>query len=201
MAPTRMDATRAVEAALAQLTPALKARRRHHLSGAAPARQLRGKGAWQPGTVAGDRRQLLILAVLYLFLRDWRSALITFLAIPLSLLAAVTVLDRMGQTLNTMTLGRLRGGAGRAGGRRHHRHREYPATPGRECRKPDAPRSTAGRSSRDATLEVRGPVVYATLVVIAVFLPALFSTSVQGHFVGPWRWPSCWRCWPRWRWR
>jgi Cu/Ag efflux pump CusA len=37
----------------------------------------------------------------------------------------------------------------------------------------------------DATLEVRGPVVYATLVVIAVFLPELFSTSVQGHFVGP----------------
>ena len=38
---------------------------------------------------------------------------------------------------------------------------------------------------RDATLEVRGPVVYATLVVIAIFLPELFSTSVQGHFVGP----------------
>src|SRR5437763_464628 len=38
---------------------------------------------------------------------------------------------------------------------------------------------------RDATLEVRGPVVYATLVVIAVFLPALFSTSVQGKFIGP----------------
>jgi multidrug efflux pump subunit AcrB len=37
----------------------------------------------------------------------------------------------------------------------------------------------------DATLEVRGPVVYATLVVIAVFLPELFSTSVEGHFVGP----------------
>jgi len=37
----------------------------------------------------------------------------------------------------------------------------------------------------DATLEVRGPVVYATLVVIAIFLPELFSSSVQGHFVGP----------------
>src|SRR5581483_1443743 len=37
---------------------------------------------------------------------------------------------------------------------------------------------------RDATMEVRAPVVYATLVVIAIFLPELFSTSVQGHFVG-----------------
>ncbi len=38
---------------------------------------------------------------------------------------------------------------------------------------------------RDASLEVRGPVIYATAVVIAVFLPELFTTSVQGHFVGP----------------
>ena len=48
---------------------------------------------------------LLILAVLYLFLRDWRAALIAFSAIPLSLLAAVAVLDHLGYTLNTMTLG------------------------------------------------------------------------------------------------
>jgi Cu/Ag efflux pump CusA len=38
---------------------------------------------------------------------------------------------------------------------------------------------------REAALEVRGPVIYATAVVIAVFLPELFTTSVQGHFVGP----------------
>src|SRR6202142_4095973 len=48
---------------------------------------------------------ILILAVLYLFLRDLRAALIAFTAIPLSLLAAVAVLDHMGLTLNTMTLG------------------------------------------------------------------------------------------------
>ena len=32
---------------------------------------------------------------------------------------------------------------------------------------------------------MRGPVIYATAVVIAVFLPELFTSSVQGHFVGP----------------
>src|SRR6185437_2982656 len=37
----------------------------------------------------------------------------------------------------------------------------------------------------EATLEVRGPVIYATAVVVAVFLPELFTSSVQGHFVGP----------------
>src|SRR5438067_9552848 len=38
---------------------------------------------------------------------------------------------------------------------------------------------------REASLEVRGPVIYATAVVVAVFLPELFTTSVQGRFVGP----------------
>ncbi len=48
---------------------------------------------------------MLILVVLYLFLRDIRAALIAFTAIPLSLLAAIAVLDHIGLTLNTMTLG------------------------------------------------------------------------------------------------
>jgi Cu/Ag efflux pump CusA len=38
---------------------------------------------------------------------------------------------------------------------------------------------------REASLEVRGPVIYATAVVIVVFLPQLFTSSVEGRFVGP----------------
>ena len=121
--------------------------------------------------------------MLYLFLRDWRSALITFLAIPLSLLAAMAVLDRMGLTLNTMTLGGFAVALGVL---------VDDAIIGIENilrRLGDNAKSAAPQPRlaviRDATLEVRGPVVYATLVVIAVFLPELFSTSVQGHFVGP----------------
>ena len=126
---------------------------------------------------------VLILVVLYLFLRDAWAALIAFTAIPLSLVAAVLVLNHMGYTLNTMTLGgfavalgvvvddgivgvenilrRMRSNAGSAA--------------------PLPPIETI----IEASLEVRGPVIYATVVVIAVFLPELFTTSVQGHFVGP----------------
>jgi CzcA family heavy metal efflux pump len=177
-----LQTTQALETALAQLTPALKAQgvtvypALHR-----PANFVeRALGSLEQSLVIAA---ILILAVLYLFLRDWRSAFITFLAIPLSLLAAVAVLDRMGQTLNTMTLGGFAVALGvlvddaiigienilrRLG----------------ENAKLAAPR---GRIAVivDATLEVRGPVIYATLVVIAVFLPQLFSTSVQGHFVGP----------------
>jgi len=177
-----LDTTRAVEAALAQLIPALKAQ------GITVYPALHRPANFIERALSSLEQSLviaaiLILAVLYLFLRDWRSALITFLAIPLSLLAAVAVLDRLGQTLNTMTLGGFAVALGvlvddaiigienilrRLG----------------ENAKAETPASRLA-VIRDATMEVRGPVVYATFVVIAVFLPELFSTSVQGHFVGP----------------
>ena len=49
----------------------------------------------------------LVIVVLFLFLFDWRTSVISCTAIPLSLLAAVLALQWMGETLNTMTLGGL----------------------------------------------------------------------------------------------
>ena len=99
-----LTATLAVEEALAELAPALKAQgitiypALHR-----PANFIeRALGNLEQSLLIAA---VLILAVLYLFLRDVRAALIAFTAIPLSLLAAVAVLDRMGLTLNTMTLG------------------------------------------------------------------------------------------------
>jgi CzcA family heavy metal efflux pump len=126
---------------------------------------------------------VLIFVVLYLFLRDIRAALIAFTAIPLSLLAAIAVLERMGLTLNTMTLGGFAVALGVLVDdaiigienimRRLRENRLLP--------QPVARLDVI----REAALEVRGPVIYATLVVIAVFLPEIFTSSVQGHFVGP----------------
>ena len=177
-----LDATRAVEAALAQLTPAL------NKQGIEVFPRLHRPANFIEEALSSLEKSLviaaiLILAVLYLFLRDWRSAFITFLAIPLSLLAATLVLNRMGQSLNTMTLGGFAVALGVL---------VDDAIIGienvlRRLAENQALGNPQPRLAviRDATLEVRGPVVYATLVVIAVFLPELFSTSVEGHFVGP----------------
>src|SRR5438309_9396711 len=99
-----LTTSQAVERALAALGPALRAQRitlypdLHR-----PANFIeRALGNLQQSLLLAA---VLILAVLYAFLRDVRAALIAFSAIPLSLLAAVAVLDHMGLTLNTMTLG------------------------------------------------------------------------------------------------
>jgi CzcA family heavy metal efflux pump len=177
-----LTATLAVEKALSDLAPSLKAQgiilypRLHR-----PANFIeRALGDLEQSLVIAG---VLILAVLYLFLRDVRAALIAFTAIPLSLLAAVAVLDRMGYTLNTMTLGGFAVALGVLVDDaiigienilRRLRENGQLAQP--------KPRLEV---VRDASLEVRGPVIYATAVVIAVFLPVLFTSSVQGHFVGP----------------
>ncbi|MDP9082435.1 MAG: efflux RND transporter permease subunit [Pseudomonadota bacterium] len=177
-----LTATLAVEKALADLQPALKARGISLYPGLhRPANFIE--------RALGDLKQslliaaVLILAVLYVFLRDLRAALIAFTAIPLSLLAAVAVLDRMGLTLNTMTLGGFAVALGvlvddAIIGIENilRRLRENSSLP------QPKPRLAV---VQEASLEVRGPVIYATAVVIAVFLPELFTTSVQGHFVGP----------------
>jgi CzcA family heavy metal efflux pump len=177
-----LTASLAVEKALADLEPALKARgitlySRLHRPANFIERAL-GNMKESLGIAA-----LLILAVLYLFLRDIRAALIAFTAIPLSLLAAVAVLDRMGLTLNTMTLGGFAVALGVLVDdaiigienilRRLRENKLLPEP---------KPRLAV---VREASLEVRGPVIYATAVVIAVFLPEVFTSSVQGHFVGP----------------
>ncbi len=177
-----LTATLAVEKALADLRPALAARGITLYSGLhRPANFIeRALGDLKTSLLIAV---VLILAVLYVFLRDFRAALIAFSAIPLSLLAAVAVIDRMGLTLNTMTLGGFAVALGVLvddaiiGIENILRRLRENAT---------LPKPTARLDIvREASLEVRGPVIYATAVVIAVFLPELFTSSVEGHFVGP----------------
>jgi CzcA family heavy metal efflux pump len=177
-----LDTTLKVEKALADLDPALKKQGiQMYTSLHRPATFI--ERALQNLKESLVIAAVLILAVLYVFLRNARAAFIAFLAIPLSLLAAVAVLRHMGLTLNTMTLGGFAVALGVLVDdaiigieniMRRLRENAISGTP--------RPRLEV---ITEASLEVRGPVIYATVVVIAVFLPELFTTSVQGHFVGP----------------
>ena len=121
--------------------------------------------------------------VLFLFLLDLRTAFISFISIPISLLAAVIVLDRFGITLNTITLGGFAIAIGVVVDdaiidvenilRRLRENRARPA-----------PRPLL-RVILDASLEVRSSVVYATFIVALVFLPVLMMSGVQGRLFAP----------------
>jgi CzcA family heavy metal efflux pump len=126
---------------------------------------------------------VLVGVVLFLFLMDWRTALICFTAIPLSLLSAVIILDHLGVTLNTMTLGGLAAVIGVVVDDAiitvENILRRL-----RENLLLTQPRPLLS-VVLEATLEVRNAVVYATFVVALVFLPVLTMSGIQGRFFTP----------------
>jgi CzcA family heavy metal efflux pump len=126
---------------------------------------------------------VLVIVVLFLFLFNFRTAAISCTAIPLSLLAAVIALDKMGLSLNTMTLGGLSIAIGEVVDDAvidveniYRRLRENRTSPN--------PRS-AFQVVLDASIEVRSAVVYATLAVILVFFPVLNMSGLAGRIFGP----------------
>ena len=125
----------------------------------------------------------LIFVALYLFLRDWRSAVIGFVSIPLSLLVTIATLKYFGFTLNTMTLSGFVVSLGVlvddavVGIENILRRLRENAQKSNPLRRTDV--------IRGASLEVHGPVLYATLVVLAAFVPELLSSDVQGRLMGP----------------
>ncbi len=126
---------------------------------------------------------VLVIVILLVFLFDWRTAVISLTAIPLSLIAATLVLTAMGATLNTMVIAGLVIAMGEVVDdaiidvenivRRLRLNRTSPR-----------PRS-AFRVVLDASLEVRSAVVYASLIVILVFVPVFFLEGLSGSFFRP----------------
>ena len=126
---------------------------------------------------------VLVVVVLFLFLFDLRTAAISCIAIPLSLLSAVIALEKMGLSLNTMTLGGLAIAIGEVVDDAvidiENIYRRL-----RENRNSAAPRSPF-QVVLDASLEVRSAVVYATFAVILVFLPVLNMSGLAGSLFRP----------------
>jgi CzcA family heavy metal efflux pump len=177
-----LKVTKAIEAALADLEPSLKTQ----------GVTLHG-GLFRPANfiiAATDnlRTSLLIggalvIVVLILFLFDLRAAAICCTAIPISLLAAIIVLQQSGVTLNTMTLGGLAIALGEVVDDAvigieniTRRLRENQLLP--------QPRPAA-RVVLEATFEVRSAVVYATFAVLLVFLPVVTLAGVAGRLFAP----------------
>src|SRR6478736_2196372 len=126
---------------------------------------------------------LLVVVILGLFLFEWRVALISLITIPLSLVATMYVLYLRGDTVNTMTLAGLVIALGAVVDdaiidvenilRRLRQERAAGSN-----------RSTAS-IILDASLEVRSPIVYATLIIVAASLPVFLLSGLTGAFFRP----------------
>src|SRR6187455_1746596 len=128
---------------------------------------------------------LLVVVIVLLFLANLRASAITLTAIPLSLAAAILALRAFGANINTMTLGGMAIAVGDLVDDAIvdvenvvRRLRENRA-------KPEAERQSAATIVREATLEIRSSIVFATVIIVVVFLPLFGLTGVEGRLLTP----------------
>ncbi|MCL5267117.1 MAG: efflux RND transporter permease subunit [Bacteroidetes bacterium] len=177
-----LDVTRKVDEALKELSPSLKS------EGVVIHRNVFRAADFIETAVRHIRTSLLlgailVVLVLLLFLFNLRTAAISLTVIPLSLLTAVIVLQSLGYSLNTMTLGGLAIAIGEVVDDAvidvENILRRL-----RENKMSASPRPTF-RVVLDASIEVRSAVVYATFAVTLVFVPILTMTGLAGRLFSP----------------
>jgi len=126
---------------------------------------------------------LLVVGVLLLFLYEWRIALISASIIPLSLMFSLLVLSLGGATINVMTLAGLAIAIGAVVDDAivdvENIIRRL-----RQLRKEGSTQSTASIVA-EASIEMRGPIVYASLIEISALLPVFFLEGLSGSFFQP----------------
>lgn len=128
---------------------------------------------------------ILVVVIVALFLAGFRPTAVTVLAIPLSLMVSLLVMKVFGVTVNTMTLGGMAIAVGALVDdaivdvenvvRRLRQNRTLPA----EARSPVP--DVVFRASR----EIRSSIVFATAIIVLVFLPLFFLSGVEGRLLAP----------------
>jgi CzcA family heavy metal efflux pump len=175
-----LEVTRSIEAVLEDLAPALQ--------GVDVDPTIFRPATYIENAVANLNTALLlgvvlVIAVLSVFLYDWRAALISVLAIPLSLLTAALVMNYTGGTIDTMVLAGLIIALGEVVDdaiidvenimRRLRLNRAAGS--------PESPFSVVLKAS----LEVRSAVVFGSLIVALVLVPVFTLDGLSGAFFHP----------------
>ncbi len=128
---------------------------------------------------------LFVIIVLFFFLMNFRTTLISVVALPLSMIVTILILNWLGMTINTMSLGGMAIAIGSLVDdaivdvenvyKRLRRNRLLP----------ESERSSIISVVFEASKEVRLPILNSTLIIVASFLPLFFLSGIGGRMLIP----------------
>ena len=128
---------------------------------------------------------IFVIIVLFIFLMNWRTTIISLISIPLSIVFSLLAIRWMGLTINTMSLGGIAIAIGSLVDdsivdvenvfKRLRQNRE----------KPEGERESVIHVVYEASKEVRMPMLNSTLIIIASFLPLFFLSGMEGRMLKP----------------
>ncbi len=126
---------------------------------------------------------LIVIAVLFLFLMNWRASLITFLSMPVSFVGGILVMHALGVGINSMTLGGLAIAIGEVvdNGIITVENVVHRLRINRGLANPLGTLQVVF----DAVREITNSVVYATLIIILIFVPIFFLDDLAGRIFSP----------------
>lgn len=128
---------------------------------------------------------ILVIVIVVLFLANIRASLITLAAIPLSLLTAVLTLEILGATINTMTLGGMAIAIGALVDDAIIDVENVARRLRENARLPEGERRSSFEVVYRGSVEIRSSIVFATLIIILVFVPIFFLSGVEGRLLAP----------------
>lgn len=128
---------------------------------------------------------IFVIIVLFIFLMNWRTTIISLISIPLSIVFSLLAIRWMGLTINTMSLGGIAIAIGSLVDdsivdvenvfKRLRQNRE----------KPENERESVIKVVYEASKEVRMPMLNSTFIIIASFLPLFFLSGMEGRMLKP----------------
>ena len=128
---------------------------------------------------------IFVIIVLFIFLMNWRTTIISLISIPLSIVFSLLAIRWMGLTINTMSLGGIAIAIGSLVDdsivdvenvfKRLRQNREMP----------EGERESIVKVVYEASKEVRMPMLNSTLIIIASFLPLFFLSGMEGRMLKP----------------
>jgi CzcA family heavy metal efflux pump len=128
---------------------------------------------------------LLVVVIVFLFLANLRASAITLTAMPLSLAAAVLALRASGASINTMTLGGMAIAIGALVDDAIVDVENVVRRLRENMARPQDHQLPASAVVRDATLEIRTSIVFATVIIVLVFLPVFGLAGIEGRLLTP----------------
>jgi CzcA family heavy metal efflux pump len=128
---------------------------------------------------------IFVVIILFLFLGNFRTTIISLTAIPLSLLGAILVLKALGLNINTMSLGGMAIAIGSLVDDAIIDVENVYKRLRQNQQKPKADRQSSFNVVFEASKEIRASILNATLIIIVAFLPLFFLSGMEGRMMQP----------------
>lgn len=126
-----------------------------------------------------------VVIVLFIFLMNWRTTIISLLAIPISLLVSIIVLKLLGYTINTMSLGGMAIAIGALVDDAIIDVENCFKWLRENIRKPKDEQLPLLTVVKESSIEIRSSIIIATLIIIVSFVPLFFLSGMEGRLLQP----------------